>query len=174
MLFAVLRSGGDPFWFREVLDIVHMVNRSRLARMAADYALQIYIRPGSACSYHHTLLRPYLAETSSAMPVAVATSLPQYRRIPSTKEDRTTFFLQMPWSVTDSYLVYRHTVEYAGLPVIDLSKADSYEGRVELAKGVTEAMTTIGFFYIINHGLTQAQVDARCPHLVEFTNICSE
>ena len=50
-------------------------------------------------------------------------------------------------------------VEYAGLPVIDLSKADTYEGRVALAKDVTEAMTTIGFFYIINHGLTQAQVD---------------
>ncbi|KZT63267.1 Clavaminate synthase-like protein [Daedalea quercina L-15889] len=71
------------------------------------------------------------------MPVAVATSLPQYSRVPVTKED----------------------LEYAGLPVIDLSKADTYEGRVELSKDVVEAMTTIGFFYIINHGLTQAQND---------------
>lgn len=52
-------------------------------------------------------------------------------------------------------------MEYAGLPIVDLSKADTYEGRVELSKVVTEAMTTIGFFYIINHGLTQAQVGLR-------------
>ncbi|KAH9835000.1 Clavaminate synthase-like protein [Rhodofomes roseus] len=71
------------------------------------------------------------------VPVAVAASIPQYPRVPVTRED----------------------LEYAGLPIIDLSMADTYEGRVELAKDVTKAMTTIGFFYIINHGLTQAQND---------------
>ncbi|KAH9921819.1 Clavaminate synthase-like protein [Fomitopsis serialis] len=38
-----------------------------------------------------------------------------------------------------------------------LSKADTYEGRVELAAQLRDAMHTHGFFYVINHGLTQAE-----------------
>jgi len=51
----------------------------------------------------------------------------------------------------------KEPLDYADLTVIDLSKADTYEGRVELAAQLRDAMQTHGFFYVINHGLTQAQ-----------------
>lgn len=49
-------------------------------------------------------------------------------------------------------------VEYADLAIIDLSKATTPEGRAELSRQVCEALTEVGFFYIINHGYTSAQV----------------
>jgi isopenicillin N synthase-like dioxygenase len=49
-------------------------------------------------------------------------------------------------------------VDYADLPIIDLSKTQSAEGRIQLAKEVVDAMTNQGFFYIINHGYTPEQV----------------
>lgn len=49
-------------------------------------------------------------------------------------------------------------VEYADLPIIDLSKIHTPEGRGELALHLRDAMTDQGFFYAINHGYTQAQV----------------
>ena len=51
-----------------------------------------------------------------------------------------------------------YLVDYADLAIIDLGKATTLEGRRELAVQVREAMATIGFFYVINHGLTPAQV----------------
>ncbi|KAF4579728.1 hypothetical protein EYR40_000094 [Pleurotus pulmonarius] len=50
-------------------------------------------------------------------------------------------------------------IEYADLAIIDISKAATPEGRAELAITVREAMTNVGFFYVINHGYDQAQVD---------------
>ena len=52
------------------------------------------------------------------------------------------------------------TVEWADLPIIDLSLARTPEGRAALAPKVRDAMHNIGFLYVINHGLSQAQV---CP-----------
>ena len=49
-------------------------------------------------------------------------------------------------------------VEWADLPVIDLAKAQTPEGRVELAPLVRDAMHTQGFFYVVNHGYTDVQV----------------
>jgi isopenicillin N synthase-like dioxygenase len=49
-------------------------------------------------------------------------------------------------------------VDYADLAIIDLSKADTVEGRAGLAKQVTQAMSVHGFFYVINHGYTSEQV----------------
>ncbi len=49
-------------------------------------------------------------------------------------------------------------VEWADLPVIDLAKAATPEGRAELAPQVRDAMHTHGFFYLVNHGWTEAQV----------------
>lgn len=49
-------------------------------------------------------------------------------------------------------------MEWADLPIIDLSKASTPEGRAELAPQVRDAMRTFGFMYVVNHGLTQAQV----------------
>ncbi|KAF5358211.1 hypothetical protein D9756_001600 [Leucocoprinus leucothites] len=58
-------------------------------------------------------------------------------------------YTQPPPSTTD--------LDYAELPIIDLSKAITPEGRVELAKLVTEAMTNQGFFYVVNHGYPPEQ-----------------
>ncbi|KXN82085.1 Flavonol synthase/flavanone 3-hydroxylase [Leucoagaricus sp. SymC.cos] len=48
-------------------------------------------------------------------------------------------------------------LDYADLPIIDLSKAITPEDRVELTKQVTAAMTNQGFFYVVNHGYTSEQ-----------------
>ncbi|KAF5352049.1 hypothetical protein D9758_009407 [Tetrapyrgos nigripes] len=50
-------------------------------------------------------------------------------------------------------------LDYADLPVIDLSKADTPAGRADLATEVCEAMTTQRFFYVINHGYSPAQTE---------------
>ena len=49
-------------------------------------------------------------------------------------------------------------MEWADLPIIDISKAATPEGRAELAPIARDAMHTHGFVYVVNHGLTQAQV----------------
>ncbi|KAI0767727.1 Clavaminate synthase-like protein [Fomes fomentarius] len=71
------------------------------------------------------------------MPSATLPLIPHYVAAPPTEED----------------------VEWADLPVIDISKASTPEGRVELAPRVRDAMRTHGFLYIINHGFTEAQTE---------------
>ena len=51
-------------------------------------------------------------------------------------------------------------MEWADLPIIDISKAKTPEGRAELAPIVRDAMHTHGFIYVVNHGNTQAEVRA--------------
>ncbi|OBZ66700.1 hypothetical protein A0H81_13134 [Grifola frondosa] len=53
----------------------------------------------------------------------------------------------------------KENLEYADLAIIDLSKAQTAAGRAELAAQVKEAMTGQGFFYVVNHGYTQAQTE---------------
>ncbi|KAF9011697.1 Clavaminate synthase-like protein [Cyathus striatus] len=48
-------------------------------------------------------------------------------------------------------------LDYADLPVIDLSKATTSAGRQELAVRARDAMTNDGFFYVINHGYTPVE-----------------
>ncbi|THU84387.1 Clavaminate synthase-like protein [Dendrothele bispora CBS 962.96] len=55
--------------------------------------------------------------------------------------------------------VTKEELDYADLPVIDLSKGDTPEGRSALAAQVCDAMTNQGFFYVINHGYTPAQTE---------------
>ncbi|KAF7366894.1 hypothetical protein MSAN_00948100 [Mycena sanguinolenta] len=50
-------------------------------------------------------------------------------------------------------------LDYADLAVIDLSKAQDATGRAQLALELSEAMKTVGFFYVINHGYTSAQTE---------------
>ena len=50
------------------------------------------------------------------------------------------------------------TVDFADLPIIDLSKTANPEDRLALAQQVCDAMSNHGFFYVVNHGLTPAQV----------------
>ena len=55
-------------------------------------------------------------------------------------------------------------VEYADLPIIDISKADTEEGRAALATEVREALHRHGFFYIVNHGYSETQVRPSSHH----------
>ncbi|KAI0922582.1 hypothetical protein AcW1_002811 [Taiwanofungus camphoratus] len=71
------------------------------------------------------------------MPGTTLSSVPHITRPPSTNE----------------------ILDYADLPIIDLAKAHTAEGRAELAIQLRDAMTGQGFFYAINHGYTQAQND---------------
>ncbi|TFK45779.1 Clavaminate synthase-like protein [Heliocybe sulcata] len=48
-------------------------------------------------------------------------------------------------------------LDYADLPIVDLSKASTANGRAELAIIARDAMRTRGFVYAINHGYTPAQ-----------------
>lgn len=55
-------------------------------------------------------------------------------------------------------------VNWAELPIVDLSKAATPEGRAELVPVVREAMHTYGFMYVINHGLSPMQVSLVLQH----------
>ncbi|KAF9011703.1 hypothetical protein BDQ17DRAFT_1232931 [Cyathus striatus] len=48
-------------------------------------------------------------------------------------------------------------LDYADLPIIDLSKAATQSGRQGLAAEVRDALVNHGFFYVINHGYTPEQ-----------------
>ncbi|KAJ7581216.1 hypothetical protein C8J56DRAFT_260003 [Mycena floridula] len=50
-------------------------------------------------------------------------------------------------------------LEYAELAIIDLSQASTPKGRVRLSAQLSEAMKSVGFCYVINHGYTQAQTN---------------
>ncbi|KAF8577574.1 Clavaminate synthase-like protein [Ramaria rubella] len=55
--------------------------------------------------------------------------------------------------------VTKHDLEWAQLETVDLSKMGTPQGRDELVKIVHKAMTTQGFFFVVNHGLQQSQTD---------------
>lgn len=59
-------------------------------------------------------------------------------------------------------------MDYADLAIVDLSKAETPEGRLELATQIREAISTQGFFYVINYGLEKAQV--RGSYRLPFVN----
>ncbi|PFH51150.1 hypothetical protein AMATHDRAFT_143235 [Amanita thiersii Skay4041] len=50
-------------------------------------------------------------------------------------------------------------LDYADLPIIDLSRIDTSEGRAELALQIRESMTEHGFFYVVNHGYSSSQTE---------------
>ncbi|PPQ84450.1 hypothetical protein CVT24_010890, partial [Panaeolus cyanescens] len=50
-------------------------------------------------------------------------------------------------------------LDYADLPIIDLSLSNTLEGRMQLSRQVHDAMRDQGFFYIINHGLDIIQTN---------------
>ena len=49
-------------------------------------------------------------------------------------------------------------MEYADLAVIDLADMSTPEGRLKLVETARNAMRDVGFFYVINHGLSLEQV----------------
>lgn len=71
------------------------------------------------------------------MPSTVLPPVPRLERLPVTTEK----------------------LDYADLAIIDLAKAGTIRGRAELARQVRDAMSTQGFFYVVNHGWTQSQND---------------
>ncbi|KAF9460593.1 hypothetical protein BDZ94DRAFT_1222828 [Collybia nuda] len=71
------------------------------------------------------------------MPGLVVPEVPHYVHPPPTKEN----------------------LDFADLAVIDLEKYKTPEGKAQLVEDVRNAMTTAGFFYVINHGFTQDQTD---------------
>lgn len=62
-------------------------------------------------------------------------------------------------------------MDYADLPIIDLSKSTNPETRAELAIQARDAMTTHGFFYVINHGYKPVQVLGVSPNPMHFVLI---
>lgn len=52
-------------------------------------------------------------------------------------------------------------MEWADLVTLDLSKFDQPGGKEELAKQLFDAIQNIGFFYIVNFGLGQEEVDRQ-------------
>ncbi|KAG6828486.1 hypothetical protein H0H92_007801 [Tricholoma furcatifolium] len=61
-------------------------------------------------------------------------------------------------------------LDYADLAIINLSKANTSEGRLELSSQVVQAMKTHGFFYVINHGYTSEQ---RAPEEIDLDYIAN-
>ena len=49
-------------------------------------------------------------------------------------------------------------VDYADLPIIDISKADTAEGRAALAIQSDRAMREHGFMYVVGHGYPEEKV----------------
>lgn len=49
-------------------------------------------------------------------------------------------------------------MDYADLTILDMSKANTAEGRAALAVQLREGMSEQGFVYVINHGHTRQQV----------------
>lgn len=58
----------------------------------------------------------------------------------------------------------KENLEYVDLAIIDISKASSEEGRAALAIELREAFLNFGFFYVVNHGYSQAQA-RRLSHI---------
>lgn len=52
-------------------------------------------------------------------------------------------------------------MDWADLVTLDLAKFDEPDGKEFLARQLFEALQTIGFFYIVNFGLAQEEVDRQ-------------
>ncbi|KAI0089600.1 Clavaminate synthase-like protein [Irpex rosettiformis] len=53
----------------------------------------------------------------------------------------------------------QENLTYADLGIVDLAKASTAEGLAELATTARDALHNIGFFYIINHGLSRPETE---------------
>lgn len=85
---------------------------------------------------------------------------PLYKQLPPTQENRQLFLKPI---IANTQVL--GTVEFADLVVIDLSKADTIDGRKELLAQLTEVLKIHGCFYVINHGYTLEQVVPACSYM---------
>lgn len=95
------------------------------------------------------------------MPAALLPNTPNYILPPPTTYERehiNTSSLRWPFDALGKF-----AVEWADLAIIDLSKATTQEGRAQLSAQVRDALTTSGFFYVVNHGYTPEQVRFANP-----------
>ena len=90
------------------------------------------------------------------MPSVTLPECPRYIAPPPTQLDRM-FPCYCPQA-----LVLTDLVDFTDLAT-DLSKANTAEGRTELAPQLRDALRTNGFVYAINHGYTLAQVSLITP-----------
>jgi hypothetical protein len=103
-----------------------------------------YIRNQTRCNTSHSSM-------ASAVPV------PPYIAAPPTKEPRMSA-IGIPLFCVLILPFVSLVVDFAELVVIDLQECATHEGRAKLAHQVRNAMSGVGFFYVINHGYTHAQV----------------
>jgi isopenicillin N synthase-like dioxygenase len=72
--------------------------------------------------------------------------------------------LKMPTPTTTSYQSIPETsadLDWADLVTIDLSQFDKPGGKQKLASQLKHAISTVGFFYVTNFGLSETQVDEQ-------------
>src|ERR1700743_2773449 len=81
--------------------------------------------------------RKFEARNSSSNKSGYFWNMAHYQAISETKAD-------LPW---------------ASLVTLDLSEFDQPGGKAKLAAQLKEAIHKIGFFYIINHGISQKDID---------------
>ncbi|EPE09966.1 2og-fe oxygenase family [Ophiostoma piceae UAMH 11346] len=74
-------------------------------------------------------------------------------RIPTGVDSPNLFYKQIPETA--------HELNWAELVTLDLSTFDAPGGKEALAKQLEEAIQKVGFFYIINFGLSQEEVDRQ-------------
>jgi hypothetical protein len=76
-----------------------------------------------------------------------------------TQEPRTT--LTLATNGNDNVLILCCLVDYADLAILDFAKASTSEGRAELAAAACDALQNVGFFYVVNHGLSTYEVSTH-------------
>ncbi|EKG17700.1 Isopenicillin N synthase [Macrophomina phaseolina MS6] len=77
--------------------------------------------------------------TTEVEAVRTGPALPRYVQIPETK----------------------HELDWADLATLDLSQFDAPGGKQKLAAQLFDAIQNVGFFYVVNFGLTQEEVDRQ-------------
>jgi hypothetical protein len=91
---------------------------------------------------------------SSAIQTLSKTSTTYTDRMPSAKRPTPTHF--EPVAPT------KENLDYANLPTIDFALfKKGEEGRKELAKTLNYAMREHGFFYVINHGISEEEIERQ-------------
>lgn len=88
-----------------------------------------------------------------------AGSLPAYKQVDETKHTRK--INDLVHLVPYQPLANVFSVDWADLVTLDLSTFDQPGGKEALAKQLFNALQNIGFFYIVNFGLTQEEVDRQ-------------
>lgn len=103
---------------------------------------------------------PSLVETVSAPTEPKAPEL-AYTQVPETQHDRELSQGAWLWICVMLTSCPKLSVDWADLVTLDLAKFDEPGGKGALAQQLFEALQTIGFFYIINFGLGQEEVDRQ-------------